>query len=202
VFRGIGLISLAAFLIITMTPLVNAVGIKFTVPSRREPADAIVVLGAGLMNGGSLGDESMRRAITGIELYRTGLAPILVFSGPGRTENPPITEAEQRSSLAQQMGIPPEAILREETAKTTREEAVHISRVLSHRGLKRILLVTESLHLLRSKLVFENAGLEVFAVASDNYSVASVSPGDRLWLAGRILKESAALTYYRLAGYI
>ena len=167
-----------------------------------DVTDAIVVLGAGLMNGGTLRDESLRRAVEGIALYKQGLAPILVLSGPGRRDGTPRSEAEQRSALAQAMGVPLEAILTEDTANTTREEAVRISRLLMHRGLRKILLVTDSLHLRRAKLVFETNGLEVFPAPSDDYSSAATTAKDRLWLLTRIVQETAALAYYRLAGYI
>jgi uncharacterized SAM-binding protein YcdF (DUF218 family) len=201
IIRGLGISTVILFFLITLTPVSNVAGKTFAIVPERKPADAIVVLAASLLAGGSLSDESMRRAIAGIELYKQGLAPLLVFSGRGRRDEPQPTEAEQRSLLAQAVGMPVDVILKEETANTTREEAVRISRLLVHRGLRKILLVTDSLHLRRAKLVFENAGLEVFPVPSDDYSASLVSSGERLWLASRIVEESAALAYYRLAGY-
>jgi uncharacterized SAM-binding protein YcdF (DUF218 family) len=200
--RLLGVITTIVFLIVALTPVSNILGKYFTPVSQNQPADAIVVLAAGVMRGGSLEDESLRRTLAGIALHRQGLAPILVVSGKGRPDEPEITEAEQRSKLAQQMGIAAETILKEETANTTREEAVRISRLLMHRGLRKILLVTESLHLRRAKQVFESAGLEVFPAASDDYAIGATSPAARLWLAARVIKETAALAYYRVAGYI
>ena len=201
IIRGLGVFAVSLFFLVALTPLSNVAGKTFAVVPERKSADAIVVLAAGLMTGGSLPDESMRRAIAGIELYNQRLAPVLVFSGRGRPNEPQHTEAEQRSLMAQAVGMPAEAILKEETANTTREEAIRISRLLVHRGLRKILLVTDSVHLRRAKLVFENTGLEVFPVPSDNYPASVVSSWDRLWLASRLVEESAALTYYRLAGY-
>lgn len=200
--RSLGIFTALLFFLIALTPLSNISGKALAVHRLVEPADGIVVLAAGLMHGGSLEDESMRRTIAGIELYKQGLAPILVLSGRANPEEPNMTEAQQRSILAQRMGIAAEAIFKEETANTTREEAVRISRLLMHRGLRKIVLVTESLHLRRAKLAFENTGLEVFPAPSDDYPVGMTGPQDRLWLASRIIKESAALAYYRLAGYI
>jgi len=199
--RGLGILIIIACLIVALTPVSNFAGKKFAILPDKKPADAIVVLGAGLMNAGSLQDESLRRVIAGIDLYKQGLAPLIVLSGGARRDDMQHTEAQQRSILAQTMGIPAEAILKEETSNTTREEAVRISRLLRHRGLRKILLVTESLHLRRAKAVFESAGLEVFPATSDDYSVSAISAKDRLWLASRIIEESAALAYYRLAGY-
>ena len=193
---------MSLFLLVALTPLSNIAAKTYAVAPEKRPADAIVVLATGLMHGGSLPDESMRRAIAGIELYKEGLAPLVVFSGRSRPDEPEHTEAAQRSLLAEAIGMPTEAILKEETANTTREEAVRISRLLVHRGLRKIVLVTDSLHLRRAKLAFESTGLEVFPAPSDDYPSAALSASDRLWLASRIVEESVALTYYRLAGYL
>jgi uncharacterized SAM-binding protein YcdF (DUF218 family) len=201
IIRGLGISTVILFLLVVFTPVSNIASETFAVVPERKSADAIVVLAAGLKNGGSLADESMRRTIEGIELYKEGLAPVLVFSGRGRGDESQPTEAEQRSRLAQSVGLSAEVILKEETANTTREEGIRISRLLMHQGLRRIVLVTESLHLRRAKLVFENTGLEVFPFPSDDYATSAVSAWDRLWLASRIVEESAALAYYRLAGY-
>lgn len=154
------------------------------------------------MGGGVLAEESMRRVLRGIELYRQGLAPMLVLSGTGRSDEPKPTEAEVRAKLAITMGIPPEAIFKEETANTTREESQHIAGLLRQRNVQRILLVTESLHMRRAKLVFERAGVQVLPAISADYSRVANTPGDRLWLTTRIFQETAALIYYRVAGYI
>jgi uncharacterized SAM-binding protein YcdF (DUF218 family) len=100
------------------------------------------------------------------------------------------------------MGIPPEAIIKIETSMTTREESIHTASVLRQRNMHRIILVTESLHMRRAKLVFERSGLEVLPAISTDYPGAILRPGGRLWLAMRLMQESAALVYYRLAGYI
>lgn len=203
IIRGLGVVTVITFIVVTLTPAGNAVGRRIAVISPRlQPADAIVVLGAGLLGGGALNEESMRRAIAGIELFKKGMAPIIVFSGTARPDSSGLTEAEVRAKLAESMGIPPGAIFKEETANTTREESIHIGKTLRGRNAVKILLVTESLHMLRARHVFERAGLDVQPAVSADYPALLRSPGDRLWLAMRIAQESSALIYYRLAGYI
>jgi uncharacterized SAM-binding protein YcdF (DUF218 family) len=181
----------------------NAIGGRLAVRSDEiQQSEAIVVLGAGLLPQGVLGDESERRVITGIELFKRGMAPLLVLSGPARPDAPAPTEGAIRAKLAESMGILPAAILLEETANTTHEESIHISRALQARNATRILLVTDSLHMRRAKLVFERAGLQVQPAVSADYPAFLASPGDRLWLSIQIVRESGAQTYYRLAGYI
>jgi uncharacterized SAM-binding protein YcdF (DUF218 family) len=203
IIRGIGVVTVIGFIVITLTPLSNAVGQRLAVTSgEMQQADAIVVLGAGVMPMGVLTDESMRRFITGIELFKRGMAPVLVVSGPGRPDAPVPTEAAVRAKLAETMGIPPAAILLEGNVNSTREESIRISQTLRGRNATRVLLVTESLHMRRSKLVFERAGLQVQPAVSADYPAVLISPGDRLWLTMRIAQEVAGLIYYRLAGYI
>lgn len=201
--RYLGVFTVVTFFITAMTPLTNAIGSRLGVMSDHlQPADAIIVLGSGVMRNGALDTESMRRAIAGIQFYKRGLAPILVVSGTGRSDTPQPTEAEVRARLAETMGIPPDAILKEETAHTTFEESVHISRVLHQRRAERVLLVTDSLHMRRAVRVFEHAGLNVQPAISADYPAALSSSADRLWLAMRIAQEGAAMIYYRLAGYM
>jgi uncharacterized SAM-binding protein YcdF (DUF218 family) len=116
----------------------------------------VVLAGGGLRSDGALSPASLRRALAGIVLYRTGLAPFLVFSGEAPDEGP--GEADVRADLARRLGISPEAILTDDQARTTREEAVRMRQFLSSRGVGRILLVTDSPHMLRARGVFEGAG--------------------------------------------
>ena len=202
VFRSFGVFVTAVFLLVALTPLSNFISQRYAVTEDRQASEAIVVLGAGILRGGTLLDESLRRAMCGIELYKTGFAPLIVFSGPGRSDAPMPTEADVRSSLAVKMGIPSEAILKEETAKSTQEESTHISRLLKTRNIHKILLVTESIHMRRGQLLFQHEDMEVFTAASDNYPAVLFSAQDRVWLVMRSLQETMALIYYRLAGYV
>ena len=142
----------------------------------------------------------MRRAIRGIELYKRGLAPLLVFSGAGRANEP--TEAAVKAEMARAMDVPREAILTLDATQTTREESAQIADLLRQRNAKRITLITDSLHTRRAKLLFEHVGLEVYPAYSADYVAAMTAPKDRVWLSVRVAQESLALIYYRIAGYI
>jgi uncharacterized SAM-binding protein YcdF (DUF218 family) len=142
-----------------------------------------------------LREESLRRIVRGIELYKQGLAPLLVVLGNS-------SELELRSRLANNMGVPAAAIRAIETNTTTREEASRTTALLRENNGHRILLVTESLHMRRAKVLFEHEGFKVSPGVSPNYTHGTFFPGDRLWLAMRVVQEFTALIYYRLAGYI
>src|SRR5215475_10101903 len=108
IIRGLGILTVILFAVAALSPATNYVGRHLAVKSEVKPSGAIVVLGAGLMHGGILNDESMRRAIRGIELYKQGFAPLIVFSGPSYGEGSGVTEAQVRSKLAVALGIPSE----------------------------------------------------------------------------------------------
>lgn len=133
------------------TPVWKRAGQVLAPPAAVDSAEAIVVLAAGMSGETSLGEESQGRTFEGVRLYQRGLAPLIVFSGGG-------PEAEVRARLARDIGIPAYAILLESNANTTREESRRIARLLHPRRALQILLVTESLHMLRAMRVFEAAG--------------------------------------------
>lgn len=200
IFRGLGVFTVAGFLVSALTPASNALGRKLAVRETIQPADAIVVLAAGAENE-ILGEESLRRLLRGIELYKQGLAPLLIVDGPCWTRCG-ATEAELRARLARRMDVPPDAIIKEERAGTTREESAYVSVLLQKRNMNRILLVTDATHMRRAQQVFQHAGVNVSPAISSEYPATVISISDRLWLTMRIAEEATALVYYRLAGYI
>jgi uncharacterized SAM-binding protein YcdF (DUF218 family) len=195
--RGLGLLGLACLAAVAFTPLPVVLARSIGVPARLAPADAIVVLGADVAVDGSLVSPSLRSAIHGLRLYRRQLAPLLVFSGPpARSDRP--AEPAVRAALAAELGIPPAAVLTV-TAWTTAEEAAHVQALLAPRGIRRILLVTDSQHLVRAGRLFERAGFEVLPAPADSLAAAE-SPEGRLDLTRRVLAELAARLLYRIAG--
>ena len=199
-YRVAGLIGILLLVLSAFTPLPNTLRRWFSIPAQVEPAEAIVVLGAGIPDDGILGSASLRRALAGMLLYRQGFAPRLLFSGPGRHGKR--SEAAVRADLARALGIAPEAILLEDEARTTREEAVRIGARLRALGIRRILLVTDGQHLRRAQPLFERAGLQVLAAPADDVPPTAASAEGRLELMRMTLRELLALLYYRVSGYL
>jgi uncharacterized SAM-binding protein YcdF (DUF218 family) len=202
VARIVGIVTFVALVLCVLTPLPNLLAKYQSIASNVGPADAIVVLGAGTLFDGSLSDESMRRFIRGMSLFKEKRAPLMVLLGPGRGNVLGRSEADVRAQFAVEFGIPTDALVTISTALTTHEEALATADALQKRRVERILLVTESIHMRRAKLLFEKAGFTVLPVSSDHFFEISVSAQDRLWLVTRLAQETVGLIYYRLAGYI
>lgn len=202
IIYGMGVGAVIVSLVSAFTPAWNTAGRAMSPHAVIEASDAIVVLGGGVWSDTTLGDESLRRVVYGIRLHQRGLAPLIVLSGPERVSPPTIPEADVRAKLARDMGIPAGSILLEKTARTTYEESVRIADLLRPHKASRILLVTESLHMRRAKLLFERAGFQVLPAPSDEFPNVLFSPADRLWLMTRLLQETLGLMYYRVWGYL
>ena len=196
----LGGFAVAFFLAVVFTPLANGLSQRLAARARLEPAEAIVVLASSIATDGTLADSSLRRALRGIVLHRQGLAPLLVVSGIRLLDGP--SEAQVRAELARTLGVPGEAVLIIDDAKTTRQEALEVAARLRPRGIRRILLVSDSQHLVRARGLFERAGFEVLDAPADRISTASTAPAARLELMQAALQELVGQLYYRLAGYL
>ncbi len=158
------------------------------------PADAIVVLGSGVMPEGELADGSLRRTVHGIRLFHRGLAPRLVLLGP-RYHG--VVEADVRAAVARDLGVPADAIVVEAGGTSTRDEA---ERIASRLRPASVLLVTGWHHMPRARRVFERAGMRVEAAPVLEESALSPRPQARLALARALAQEALARAYYRLGG--
>jgi uncharacterized SAM-binding protein YcdF (DUF218 family) len=196
----LGLVTVVAFFLASFTPLPNVLNCWAGVPSQLQPAEAIVVLAAGMDVRGVLSTRSLQRTIYGITLFQRGLAPLLAFSGPVQRQFGS-DEAGVRAEMARLFGVSPSALVTEATALTTREEAMHMAGLLQPRGVSNILLVTNYDHMLRSRLLFEKVGFSVHPAAVDDLSEER-KPEARLQLMRQLAQEFLARTYYRLAGYL
>jgi uncharacterized SAM-binding protein YcdF (DUF218 family) len=198
--RILGVLCVSLFLVFAFTPVPNVLYGWMAVPSRLEPAQAIVVLGSAVSEDGILSDESLRRALQGILLYRRSLAPKILFLGYAAPGGP--AEAQVRADLARQLGVPDGAVRVETRARTTREEAVLSAKALQGKGVRRILLVTDAQHLARAQRLFARAGFEVLPVPAENPLRTATSPEGRLDLTRLMMEEVLARVYNRAAGYL
>ncbi len=136
--------------------------------------DAIIVLGGGVSGAGSLRPTdqltglNMQRTFCGTDLFAQGFAQRLVLSGGDGSifgEGP--REAVEMKRLAVRLGVPKQAILLEEQARSTYENAVGAKRVL---GGTSVLMVTSASHMPRAMALFRKQGLDV-TPAPCNYHV-------------------------------
>lgn len=92
--------------------------------SELQPADVIVVGGC----------KNTQLAVYASELFQTGFAPIIVFSGHAQADMD-TTEADLLAQTARQSGVPDAAILREQHASNTGENITLSAALLDEKGI-------------------------------------------------------------------
>lgn len=107
-------------------------------------ADAIVVVSGG---------DTEARTDAGIELYKNGWANYLVFSGAALDTSGP-SNAAAMMTQAEEAGVPESAILIDETAMNTQENAKNSQTIFSEHGFTDVILVTSGYHQRRASLEF------------------------------------------------
>jgi len=156
-----GLLYFAAF----------ATAVHFTgLQDSAEPADIIIVLGAGLKEDGRPGPALTRRTRHAATIWHQGVAPLVLCAG-GQSEYYPRTEAAACREILLDSGLPDAAILLEERSRSTEENAIYSERLLHDLGLSRIVLVSDSYHMLRAGWLFTGRGLK---------TMTSPVPADRI----------------------
>jgi uncharacterized SAM-binding protein YcdF (DUF218 family) len=140
------LLGLLAVIYLLRHPLMRLAGSFWVVDESPEASDAIVILGDD--------NYAADRAVRAAELFRSGGAPRIVASGRYLRPYASIAQLEEHDLIDR--GVPPSAIVRlEHHAQNTRVEAIAISRLLSTRGWKRVLLVTSNYHTRRARYICE-----------------------------------------------
>jgi len=178
-------------------------------------ADAILVFGGVIRAprpGHPLADlnSASDRIWHAARLYHAGKAPKLILSGgrPGGRSDLP-SEAAAMAAFLVDLGVPREALILEDRATTTRENAVFCAELMRARRMESALLVTSALHIPRAVAAVRAMGVEVFPVATDFeatgervHSLGWLPASDALDRSTRALHEWVGIVVYRWRGWI
>ena len=127
-----------------------------------QPADAIIVLGAGLEADMSPGEALRRRADHAAELWQQNLAPVIICTGGITRQGVPRSEASGCAEVLQSYGIPQSAIILEDHSRSTEENAINVHTIMTEKGWRTAILVSDSYHMLRARWLFDRIGLTVY----------------------------------------
>ncbi len=172
-------------------------------------ADAIVVLSGMIepVEGAPLGEwgDAVDRFEGGIELFRAGKAPAIVFTRGQLPWKPDlIPEGELLSKRALLLQLPTKSIRLTAKAGNTADEALATARLLGvGKGAgKKIILVTSAYHMRRSLLLFEKAGFDVvpFRVDFQVFDKSRLTVLHFLPSAGALVQSEKAL--HELVGWL
>jgi uncharacterized SAM-binding protein YcdF (DUF218 family) len=154
----------------------------------REPVDAILVVGRALRRDQPTPVFAARLA-HGAALFHAGLAPRLIVAG-GMTGDATRSEAEAGREHLLGLGVPAGAILCEARSRHTLENLVFVRATLRQLGWRRLLVVSDPLHLARVSALARGLGLD----ARCSPAPFASPDGVRYWL--RAIYEAHLLHWY------
>jgi uncharacterized SAM-binding protein YcdF (DUF218 family) len=128
---------------------------------RAQPADVIIVLGAGLQPDNTPGPSLQRRAAHAAELWKNSYAPVIICSG-GKPGQRPRSESDACTELLRADGIPSKAIVMEDQSRSTEENAFDSKIIMDAHGWQTAIIVSDKYHLFRANRLFRNAGIIAF----------------------------------------
>jgi uncharacterized SAM-binding protein YcdF (DUF218 family) len=160
----------------------------------RPASDAIVVLGSAQYNGvpSSIFEARLEHAL---ELYRDGVAPVVVTVG-GKKSGDAFTEAEAGRDYLAAAGIPAGGLLAVPEGVDTLESMRVVATAFTQRGWGSAVVVTDPWHAMRAERMAEDAGME--ATSSPTRQGPAVQT--RATQFRYILRETAAYLLYRATG--
>jgi uncharacterized SAM-binding protein YcdF (DUF218 family) len=134
------------------------------------------------------------------KLFHAGKAPLVLLSGGGDLEHQAFSEARAMAVFLQDLGVPAQAVVMEETSRNTRQNAVFSAAMLKARGIEQILLVTSALHMPRALALFKAQGLQVTQAPTDFEAGKEPPSGLLAWLPDAGALNSSALAMKELVG--
>ena len=145
-------------------PLLRFAGEELVVEDVLQKSDAIIVLSADNFYA----DRATRSA----EIYRQGLAPVVVASGERLRPYAGIAELMEHDLI--ERGVPKEKIMRfAHDSDSTREEAESLAKLAKEKKWKSVIIVTSNYHTRRARYIFEKIFPENISV-----KVAAARDGD------------------------
>ena len=133
-------------------------------PPKDFTKPAVVILGYGLNDNGTMRAVLRRRVLTGLTVAQFfPQSPVIVTGGNPRAGN---TEAGQMRKMLRLLGFPDERIIVEDRANSTVQNAAFSVPLAESAGTTGIILVTSSTHQNRADGNFADAGANVLATVS------------------------------------
>jgi uncharacterized SAM-binding protein YcdF (DUF218 family) len=158
----------------------------------RQPADAVVVLGAAQYDGtpSSIFAARLRHAEA---LYEDGVAPRIVTTGGGRSGDV-TTEAEAGRRYLIDRGVPAADVVAVGEGSDTLSSLQAVAGRAERDGWNTALVVSDPWHSLRARTMARDTGLTAWTSPTRSGPVVQT----RETQARYIVRETAALLFYRL----
>ena len=150
--------------------------------------------------------EGSLRVLEAARVHRVlGGVPIIATGAHGTRQ---YSEAGLMAHQLEQLGVPPDHIIKEEQSTNTRDHAMLVPPLLKQRGIEQFVLVTSQQHIARALAAFRAVGLDPIPSTPEVY----VTRGDvlemylpsrvGLYASERMMYDLLGWAYYKARGWV
>jgi uncharacterized SAM-binding protein YcdF (DUF218 family) len=141
------------FLGVTGLRIVSAAG-----ETPAHEADAIVVFGAAEY-AGRPSPVYRARLDHGFDLFRKGLAPVVITTG-GAAQDPDFSEGGVGRDYLSRRGVPEENLIAETQSSDTAQSAERVANIMRANGMRTCIAVSDAYHVFRIRSLLEHEGVK------------------------------------------
>lgn len=194
------LASLGALVVVlTFTPVVSwwASGLagRWTDPC----GDTLIVLSGAPSQEGVIAESTYWRSAYAVLVYRECGTQKIILTGGNKYGAPAV--ADSMANFVESQGVPPERIVLETRAISTRESALYTQPLLETRALPPVLL-TSDFHMFRARRTFEKLGMTVQPRPIPDALKRATSWEGRWPAFLDLVSETVKIVYYYARGWI
>ncbi len=146
--------------VLTCSILLGADIYAYSFVSDSGPADAAIVLGAGVLKN-EPSPAYKERINHAIDLYKAGRVKYLILTG-GTLGNAPVAEALAARDYATQNGVAPKDALTESHSTDTFENFCYSRDIVERQRFARVLVVSDPLHMRRAMSIARELGINAY----------------------------------------
>ncbi len=155
--------------------------------------DTLIVLGGGTVGEGLIGLGSYWRTVYAVRAWRQGRFRQMIITGEGA--------APAMRDFAVAYGVPATSIRVEDKARSTRDNALYVARMLdANAGTKALL--TSDYHMFRARRAFEKAGVGVVPLPFPDVGKSAQRWYNRWPAFIDLCRETVKIGYYKVRGWI
>jgi uncharacterized SAM-binding protein YcdF (DUF218 family) len=190
------LASCLGLLLIAITlavPVLHYWTTALSVPWGDENGDVLIVLGGDIVAPDMIGQTSYWRSFYGVREWRTGRYHRIVVTGKDI--------APLMKDFMTSQGVPPQVVLVENTATSTRENALDVAALLREDTSRKVLL-TSDFHMRRALGAFRKAGVDAAPLAIPDAHKRLNDWTQRWSIFWLLLQETAKAVYYKAHGWV
>ena len=193
--RGLWLVRLVALIALTLAIFLLSVSVRIVRTASLEevyPADAIVIFGAAEYSGHP-SPVFRARLDHGLNLFRRGLAPVLITTG-GAAGDLHFSEGGVGHDYLMHRGVPERNLIAETQGRDTASSAVRVAVIMRANGLRSCVAVSDAYHVFRIRKLLEREGISPVFVAPRPDS----RPHGVVQRMVAVLREAASYLLWRL----